>query len=109
MGRKSGLALPDWDFEPLVVDEPACDASMVDLFFPEAEIKDDSSGRKRRPRANYEEARAVCATCPERTPCLDYALRHRIDFGMWGGKTPRERREIRSEERRRADAVQLRG
>lgn len=100
MGRKSGLQLPDWDFEPLVLEDPACDASMVDVFFPPAEIKDDEDGRKRRPRANYEPARAICAACPERARCLDYAVLHRIDFGMWGGTTPRERREIRSERRR---------
>ena len=30
-------------------------------------------------------AQAVCAACPVRQTCLDYALLHRIDHGVWGG------------------------
>ena len=39
-------------------------------------------------------ARKICATCPVKTPCLDYALRNRIDHGVWGGTSERERRRI---------------
>lgn len=40
-------------------------------------------------------AKAVCAACPVRVPCLDYALDHGERLGVWGGTTPRERRELR--------------
>lgn len=41
-----------------------------------------------------EVARRVCATCPVQAPCLEYALLHRIDHGVWGGASERERRRI---------------
>jgi len=39
-------------------------------------------------------ARKICATCPMQAPCLEYALYHRIDHGVWGGTSERERRRI---------------
>ncbi len=39
-------------------------------------------------------ARQVCADCPVKAPCLEYALRNRIDHGVWGGASERERRRI---------------
>jgi WhiB family redox-sensing transcriptional regulator len=41
-----------------------------------------------------EVARRICATCIVRDHCLDYALVHRIDHGVWGGSSERERRRI---------------
>ncbi|MDP9389202.1 MAG: WhiB family transcriptional regulator [Actinomycetota bacterium] len=41
-----------------------------------------------------EEARRICATCSVQAPCLEYALRNRIDHGVWGGASERERRRI---------------
>lgn len=49
-----------------------------DRFFPER-------------GASSAEARAICAACPVRTDCLDYALRWRINHGIWGGLSARER------------------
>jgi WhiB family transcriptional regulator, redox-sensing transcriptional regulator len=40
------------------------------------------------------EAREVCAGCPVRVDCLVDALDHRVDFGVWGGMTERERRAL---------------
>ena len=39
-------------------------------------------------------AKAVCLACPVRTECLADALDHRIEFGVWGGMTERERRAL---------------
>ena len=55
-----------------------------------------------------EVARRICATCPMRAPCLEYALRNKIDHGVWGGASERERRRIarrRRLERAHANAV----
>jgi WhiB family redox-sensing transcriptional regulator len=41
-----------------------------------------------------EVARRVCANCPVKEPCLEYALEQRIDHGVWGGCSERERRRI---------------
>jgi WhiB family transcriptional regulator, redox-sensing transcriptional regulator len=39
-------------------------------------------------------ARRICADCPVRADCLEYALAYRIDHGVWGGASERERRRI---------------
>ena len=41
-----------------------------------------------------EVARRICATCPVTEPCLEYALDHRIEHGVWGGHSERSRRRI---------------
>jgi WhiB family redox-sensing transcriptional regulator len=45
-------------------------------------------------------ARRICAACPVRANCLDYALSGAdtwggITTGIWGGTTPRERAVLR--------------
>jgi WhiB family redox-sensing transcriptional regulator len=45
-------------------------------------------------------AKAVCMGCPVRTECLADALDNRVEFGVWGGMTERERRALL---RRRSD------
>ncbi len=39
-------------------------------------------------------AKAVCQGCPVRTECLADALDNRVEFGVWGGMTERERRAL---------------
>jgi WhiB family redox-sensing transcriptional regulator len=41
-----------------------------------------------------EAARRVCHGCPVQSVCLEFALTHRIDHGVWGGCSERERRRI---------------
>ncbi len=53
---------------------------MEDALFPEA------SEQKR--------ARALCGSCPVRPDCLAEALDNRIEWGVWGGMTERERRAV---------------
>jgi hypothetical protein len=43
---------------------------------------------------NQERAKAVCRTCPVAEECLAYALERYETEGIWGGKTPVERREL---------------
>lgn len=45
--------------------------------------------------AEARRARALCATCPASAACLEYALTHGEDWGIWGGTDPDERRAIR--------------
>ena len=41
-----------------------------------------------------EVAKKICATCPQKEPCLEYALHNRIDHGVWGGASERQRRRL---------------
>ena len=64
-------------------DQAACRGADLGLFFPE---RGESA----------EPARQICARCPAREPCLDYAVTNRIVYGVWGGLTGRERRTLQS-------------
>lgn len=44
--------------------------------------------------AAQRQARTICFSCPVRTECLADALDNRIQFGVWGGMTERERRAL---------------
>ena len=61
----------------------ACRGTDLEVFFPG---RGETAGPARR----------VCARCPVREPCLDYAITNRIVHGVWGGLTERERRALRS-------------
>ena len=50
-------------------------------------------------------AKTVCLGCPVRTECLSDALDNRVEFGVWGGMTERERRALL---RRRPDVASWR-
>ena len=57
------------------------------------------------PGAEQNRAKTVCTGCVVRTECLAEALDSRIEFGVWGGMTERERRALL---RRRPDVVSWR-
>jgi WhiB family redox-sensing transcriptional regulator len=39
-------------------------------------------------------AQRICEGCAVAETCLEYALVNRIDHGVWGGRSERERRRI---------------
>ena len=39
-------------------------------------------------------AKTVCSGCPVKSECLADALDNRVEFGVWGGMTERERRAL---------------
>ena len=47
-------------------------------------------------------AQKVCAECPVKDPCREYALANNITHGVWGGTSERQRRRILRERRRAA-------
>lgn len=67
----------------------ACNDHPADVFFPKR-------GESTKP------AKVVCATCPVRRECLDFAIDEGITHGVWGGLSELERRSIRRTTRRRA-------
>jgi WhiB family redox-sensing transcriptional regulator len=51
-----------------------------------------SGGERKRQRiAREARAKAVCAGCPVRIQCLDYAVASGERYGVWGGLTSDER------------------
>lgn len=70
------MATQDWRREA------ACRNSDVEIFFPATE---EGAGP----------AKAVCATCPVRSACLEWALATRQQEGVWGGLSESERRRLR--------------
>ena len=44
--------------------------------------------------AEQHAVKVACGGCPVRTECLADALDNRVDFGVWGGMTERERRRL---------------
>ena len=63
----------------------ACrDTGVMMLFFgPDGERPPEREIRERK-------AKVVCARCPLRAECLEYALRHPARYGIWGGLSPEE-------------------
>jgi WhiB family redox-sensing transcriptional regulator len=49
-----------------------------------------------------DKARKICRGCPVAATCLEYALENRIDHGVWGGCSERERRRILKTRRQEA-------
>ena len=41
------------------------------------------------------EAKAVCGRCPVVADCLAWALDNGVDFGVWGGMSEDERRNLK--------------
>jgi WhiB family transcriptional regulator, redox-sensing transcriptional regulator len=62
----------------------ACRHVDTELFFP--------VGRGSRAMAETQQAKAICARCPVRQPCLAYALATGQAYGIWGGYDEDERR-----------------
>lgn len=67
--------------------DAACRDSDPDLFFP--------VGTTGLAVEQIENAKAVCAECDVQVDCLDFALRTKQEYGVWGGTTEDERRKIR--------------
>jgi WhiB family transcriptional regulator, redox-sensing transcriptional regulator len=45
-------------------------------------------------RVRESAAKRICAGCPVQRECLEYALRVREPFGIWGGLNETERRAL---------------
>jgi WhiB family transcriptional regulator, redox-sensing transcriptional regulator len=62
-----------------------------EVFYP---VSDDEEAA--------DEAKEICALCPVREPCLEFALSTREKNGVWGGLTERERRRVLRRRRKTA-------
>lgn len=49
------------------------------------------------------EAILICRKCAVRGECLEYALAHHEQFGVWGGMTVHQRADVARERRNKQD------
>ena len=75
----------DRSWQPIAL----CSGNHSHLFFPPStsERKDEREKREAR-------AKSICAVCPVRLPCLEYAAEIKEPYGIWGGLTEAERRQL---------------
>ena len=72
--------------------QAACRGQNTDLFFPIGEVG---------PAARQvHDAKQICAGCPVREPCLEWALEVGADHGVWGGLSEAERKSWRRRQAR---------
>lgn len=75
---------PDWR------DSSACIGLDLNLFFPISTVGAMA-------QSQVEEAKSVCLECPVQRACLEWALRVGPEFGIFGGYTEAERRQLRQQ------------
>lgn len=64
-----------------------CRGMPTDWWFPEFATKGSNE--------LFERARKICMSCRVRKECLEFAIQHPSLQGMWGGLSPRQRRDER--------------
>ena len=67
---------------PLLPNASCRDIFNPNIFFPESKEQEAKC---------LPIVRTICAGCPERKECLDYALKEQIPHGIWAGTTPAQR------------------
>jgi WhiB family redox-sensing transcriptional regulator len=80
----------------------ACFDADPELFFPADKPNKLAPAERAAYDAQVKEAKDHCAVCPFATECLKAAFDLRIEYGIWGGTTPEERRR-----RLQADAAHV--
>lgn len=77
---------------PMWHDEARCrsDSFDPDDFFLEGKYPNGSV----RYRDARDRAKSICAMCPVRQECLEWALEADVRSGIWGGMTANERRRL---------------
>ena len=73
-------------------DRALCAQTDPEAFFPE------KGGSTR-------EAKKVCRGCEVRAECLEFALAHDERFGIWGGMSERERRQLKRKDPGERDTI----
>jgi WhiB family redox-sensing transcriptional regulator len=74
-------------------DDAACKGYDREMFY-----RDEHLGGA----ADTKAAKAICRECPVLAECFTYAYERRLDWGVWGGTTGKERWDIRRREQARA-------
>ena len=95
MNRRYRKSLQGADFRPEAIQkgweqEGSCRTFPTEIFYPEDEESPRQSAK----------AKAICASCPVQTSCLEHSLLKREKDGIWGGLTTKERTRLVRQRRR---------
>ena len=66
-----------------------CRGPQAEAFFPPQHVE-----RKEERQDREAAAKSICASCPVRQPCLEYAISIREPHGIWGGLNEAERKQL---------------
>jgi WhiB family transcriptional regulator, redox-sensing transcriptional regulator len=86
---KGGHALSAQRVEESWQVRAACRGPQASVFFPPPQFERKEEKLEREARA-----KAICATCPVKSECLDYAIAIREIHGIWGGLNENERKHM---------------
>ena len=82
---------------PMLADAPStswqqlglCRAEDASVFFPPSTFEHKPEREAREARA-----KAICLRCEVRAECLEWALQTREPYGVWGGLSESERKQV---------------
>lgn len=66
--------------------QAACGNCDPEMFFPRPGLTYDTA---------IKDAKRICESCPVEDKCLDYAMKTRQEYGVWGGQSQEERATMR--------------
>ncbi len=82
-------ALPDRSWQTAAL----CRGNHSYLFFPPSTVERKDERERRETKA-----KAICTVCPVKAECLDFAMKIREPYGIWGGLTEADRRQVLARE-----------
>lgn len=77
------MAVTNWQLRGL------CRGNHAHLFFPPSTFERKEERQRREIRA-----KSICQVCPVQDDCVEYALEIREPYGIWGGLTESDRRQV---------------
>lgn len=77
------MAVTNWQLRGL------CRGNHAHLFFPPSTFERKEERQRREIRA-----KSICQVCPVQHDCVEYALEIREPYGIWGGLTESDRRQV---------------
>ena len=75
----------DRSWQPIAL----CRGNHSHLFFPPSNTERKEERERREIRA-----KSICEICPVGSQCLEYAMMIREPYGIWGGLTEADRRQV---------------
>lgn len=75
------------------MEDAACLDIELQVFYP----RSHKIGRP----LDVSEAKAICLTCPVKKTCLAFSIAHNIPYGVWGGWSWTERKNLSAKTKKR--------